>query len=161
MQKIEATNKRRAQKFLTFMLNGVQYGVDVKNVKEVVGYQKVTPIPESPECLLGVIDLRGRAIPLVDLRKRFGIAGEAPSDAHAATIILEQSSTENLVGAKVDMVACVLAVQPQAIQNITSPGGAIVKEYVVGITQSGSHEVVLLSTDALLKDIFSINLTHP
>jgi purine-binding chemotaxis protein CheW len=68
----------RGGKFLTFYLADEEYGVAILKVQEIIGLQPITRVPRTPACIRGVIDLRGKVIPIMDLRERFGVAGAAP-----------------------------------------------------------------------------------
>lgn len=103
--------------YLTFRLGAKEYGIDILRVQEIRGYETVTRNADAPAYILGVIDLRGVIVPIVDLRLKFGI-GKARYDAFTVVIVLNVG--EQVLGAVVDSVTDVLELAPEQIR--ASPG---------------------------------------
>ena len=137
--------------FLTFILNGEEYGVDILKVQGIQGWSKVTPIPNTPEYLKGVINLRGTIIPIVDLRQRFVLE---PREYTATTVVIvlrvESESKSRVMGVVVDAVADVCDVSPENIKPPPDSGGSFDVSFVTGIATIDDNVVILLNIDQLL-----------
>ena len=129
-----------------FALGQEQYGLEISAVYEIIRHQPITAVPQSPSFVEGVINLRGRIIPVVDLRDRFGLAPAAPSAA-SRIVVCEAASTR--VGLVVDGVSEVLMVPEEAID--TTPDVAVGRnsEYVRGIAKLADNMMILLDLDHL------------
>jgi len=82
-----STNPQTSSQFITFTLGEEEYGVDIMAVREIKGWTPTTPIPNSPRCIFGVINLRGIIVPIMDLRTRFGMPQIPPTQMHVVIII--------------------------------------------------------------------------
>jgi len=108
---------KTSEQYLTFMLAGEEYGVDILRVQEIKGWDKVTRIPHSPDYVLGVINLRGAVVPIVDLRRRFGL--ETIEFGPTTVIIVMRvagARNERTVGVVVDAVSEVLHVPAHTLR---------------------------------------------
>ena len=104
--------------FLTFMLAGEEYGVDILRVQEIKGLAGVTQIPNTPDYVLGVINLRGTVIPVVDLRLRFGMAALEYSKLTVVIVMLVRTEdSERTIGFVVDTVSDVYNILPDAVRE--------------------------------------------
>lgn len=137
--------------YLTFILAGEEYGVDILRVQEIRGWGPVTPIPNCPSYVLGVINLRGAIVPIVDLRKRFYL-DEATFGPATVVIVLKAVSNERerTVGFVVDGVSEVYNVPESEIKPPPDFDGKIDMEFVKGLTTVSEKMVILLDTDSLL-----------
>jgi len=137
--------------YLTFMLAGEEYGVEILKVQEIKGWGPVTPIPNTPEYVLGVLNLRGAVVPIIDLRQRF----ELDSVEYGPTTVVivvkmlheEQARTVGLV---VDAVADVYRLESAEIQPAPEMGGAVDTEFVRGLATVEDKMVILLEVDELI-----------
>ena len=125
---------------LTFTLDNVLYGVDVKQVREVKNFEGVTPIPYAPCYVKGVTNLRGEVIPVIDLRKRFGLASAVDEKTNIMIIVQDKHP----VGIIVDSVMEVLTLPKKDIE--TNPESLIVdkSESVLGVAKHDNELIILL-----------------
>lgn len=137
-----------ASQYLTFTLAGEDYGVDILAVREIRGWSKVTRIPQSPAFILGVLNLRGAIVPIMDLRLRFGLPAQE-RDALTVTIIVAVEGRH--FGMVVDAVSDVLDVEPGQVRPVPEFGQAIDANYLGGLVPSGERMVLLLQVDRLLR----------
>ena len=116
------------QEYLTFILNGEEFGIDILCVQEIRVWSSVTELPNKPEYLKGVINLRGVIIPIIDLRQRFGIK-PLDYDEQTVTIILKSQNTESpmVVGIVVDAVSEVYKFEKSAIRKPPAFGNQLDK----------------------------------
>lgn len=137
--------------FLTFLLGGEEYAVDILSVVEIKSGDKITRIPKTPEYILGVMNLRGDIVPVVDLRERFMI--EIPdSHAHEVVIIVSiktSKSAQRLVGVVVDDVSDVYSLSEDQIKRSPEFGAAISTEFIRGIATLSSKIIIVLDCDRL------------
>lgn len=139
------------QQYVCFMLAGGEYGVEISFVIQILKpIMEPTPVPQSPPFVEGVIDLRGDIIPIIDLKKRFGLA---PLDDTPPSRILVIQMTDMLVGFLVDSVTEVLRVKNGTIQDAPGKIVGVDKEYIWGVTKrsSESHLIMLLDVERILK----------
>ncbi len=140
-----------AGQYLTFVLAGEEYGVEILKVQEIKGWESTTAIPNTPEHMLGVLNLRGAVVPIVDLRKRFGM----PSASYGPTTVIivvkiQAIDAERTVGLVVDGVADVYRLEEEAIQPPPDMGSAVETEFVRGLATVDGKMVILLEIDALI-----------
>ena len=140
-----------AGQYLTFMLAGEEYGVEILKVQEIKGWSSVTPIPNTPEHVLGVLNLRGAVVPIVDLRKRFTLES-IPYGPTTVIIVVKMlnDAQERTVGLVVDAVADVYRLEGEEIQNAPDMGTAIHTEFVRGLATVQEKMVILLDVDRLI-----------
>jgi len=140
-----------ALQFLTFILNGEEYGVDILKVQGIQGWSKVTPIPNTPDFMLGVINLRGAVVPIVDLRKRFqlDIVDYGPTTV-VIVVKVRGDEGERVVGMVVDAVSEVYNVNAGDIKPSPSFSGSISTEYIRGLSMIENKMVILLEIDSLV-----------
>lgn len=107
-----------ANQYLTFLLNGEEYGVEILKVQEIKSWGPYTPLPRSPEHVVGVINLRGAIVPIVDLRARMGLPTKEMTSTTAVIIIsVDYEQQTRTVGLVVDQVSEVYQLLPDSIQN--------------------------------------------
>lgn len=136
------------QEFLTFTLGPEIYGVDVLKVREIRGWEKIRELPDTPEFVKGVLDLRGSIVPVVDLRIRFNIPDY---DYNPTTVIIIISlANGNLMGAVVDSVADVVGIGAELIKQSPSLGTKINTDYILGMATVDGSMVMLVDADKLL-----------
>ena len=144
------TSNADGSQFLTFLLDGEEYGVDILRVRELKAWDSVTPLPNTPDWVLGVINLRGLIVPIVDLRKRFRLP-EIPYSATTVVIVLkvEAADRTRIVGVVVDAVSDVYTVAP-ADQKAPPDVAGAASEFVSGLATVGDKLVIVLDIDTLL-----------
>lgn len=150
MSKQEGAKEQLSQ-YLTFILDGEEYGVPILKVNGIQGWEKTTPIPNSPIYVLGIINLRGEVVPIIDLRKRFGLK-TVPYDSHTVVIVvrLEQEDKTRTIGLVVDAVADVYDIKKEQIHNTPDFGGKINNDFVQGLGMINEKMVILLEIDHLI-----------
>jgi len=137
--------------YLTFILSGEEYGVDILRVQEIKGWDKATPIPNTPDYLQGVINLRGAIVPIIDLRKRFGMEKLEYGPTTVVIVVRVQSEdSECIMGIVVDAVSDVYNIQEEDLRQIQSNGNEAVTESVRSIATVQEKMVILLDIDHLL-----------
>ena len=133
-----------ALEYLTFKLGGVEYGIDILKVQEIRGYEAPTGLPNAPECVKGVLNLRGVIVPIFDLRVKFNCASAA-FDALTVTVILNLPG--RVIGAVVDAVRDVIELTTNQIKAAPPFGDAPYSDYVTGIAslqQEGAERTLVL-----------------
>ena len=137
------------QQFLTFNLADEYYGVDILKVQEIKGYTNVTKIPNTPEYLKGVLNLRGTIVPIVDLRMKFGMGVTEPT---SFTVVVVVNVRNRVMGFLVDAVSDVLDLNAKDIQAPPELGSTVDITFVAGIGNSNDHLVTLLDIDRVLTE---------
>ena len=141
----------RAGKYLTFLLGGEEFGIRVLKVREIMGLQEITAVPQTPIHIKGVINLRGKVIPVIDLRLKFGLP---PGEYTQRTcIIVTQIPGEAgliLMGAVVDGVSEVLTLTSADIEDTPDFGEDIVGCYILGMAKVKGKVKILLDIDRVL-----------
>ncbi len=144
------------EKFLLFDLDKEAYGIPILRVNEIIGMTEITPIPKTPDFMRGIINLRGRIIPVLDLRTKFGLCEKAP-DAQTCIIIVERMYENSLVyvGLLVDRVAEVLSITSENIDLPPQFGQSAEDDLFTGVGKVKGLVVMLLNIDTVLsgKDI--------
>jgi len=140
-----------ADQFLTFMLNGEEYGVDILRVQEIKGWDAVTTIPNTPEYIRGVMNLRGTIVPIIDMRIRFSLERMKYGPTTVVIVLrVEGESKSRVMGIVVDGVSDVYNLQQTDIKSSPKFGSAVDTEFVKGITTVGEKLVVILDIDYML-----------
>lgn len=150
MSKVEKTTDELKQ-YLTFILDGEEYGVPILKVNGIQGWEKTTPIPNSPDFVKGIINLRGEIVPIIDLRRRFGLA-DLEYNQHTVVIVVrvEDETKNRTVGLVVDAVADVYNIEPEAIHNTPEFGDKINNNFIRGLGMIEDKMVILLDIDNLV-----------
>ena len=130
---------------LTFVLAGEEYAVDILRVKEIIEYNTLTRVPGMPASVRGVINLRGRVVPVIDLALRFGLP-ESVITARSSIVMVEIGSAEGdvVIGIITDSVSEVMDLGADRIQPPPSFGTAVGAEYLNGMAEKGNHKFVML-----------------
>jgi purine-binding chemotaxis protein CheW len=139
----------RAREYLSFRLGAEEYGIDILRVQEIRSYEQPTRLAHSPDFIKGVIDLRGRIVPILDLRMKLHCP-EASYTDFTVVIILDLGPL--LVGAVVDAVADVVTLAPELIKPVPQfePQGNLDPAFVTGIARVGDRMLILMDIEALL-----------
>jgi len=142
-----------AGKYLTFELGGEIYGLEILKVQEIIGIMAITRVPRTPDFVRGVINLRGKVIPVVDLRLKFGL--EKKEDTERTCIIVVQvGHSDSLItmGLIVDEVSEVLDIQAEQIEPPPDLGASIETDFILGMGKVEEMVVMLLDVDKALSD---------
>ena len=145
------TMKDKEGKYLTFTLAQEEYGIGILKIKEIIGMLPITSVPQTPEFVKGVINLRGKVIPVMDLRLRFGMPSIDYSD-RTCIIVVEiggQAGTI-LVGIVVDAVSEVLNIKGDDIEKAPTFGTELNTEYILGMAKMEGGVKILLDIDQVL-----------
>lgn len=133
-----------------FRLNEQEYGIDIFKVNEIIPYSKPTMIPNSPDYLEGVINLRGRVIPVINLKKKFKLEDAGTDDR---TRIIVTNSEGSLAGFIVDDASEVLTVEKESIEPVTEVVSNISRKYISGVGKKNDGSMyILLNFNELYKE---------
>jgi purine-binding chemotaxis protein CheW len=138
----------KAGKYLTFRLASEEYGAEILKIREIIGLMKITRIPQAPDYIRGVINLRGKVIPVLDLRRRFNV--EITPDTEQTCIIvvdINAASGKLLMGVVVDAVSEVLDVGGDQIEEAPAIGAALDVAFIHGIAKIKNDVKILLDID--------------
>lgn len=146
-----ATAMDTRQQYLTFTLGEALFAVGTLNVREIIEYGHLTPVPLMPPSILGVINLRGGVVPILDLRQRFG-QGATQVSRRSCIVILEvqRSGIDQVIGIVVEAVNAVLEIPEQDIEPPPSFGSQIPTDFLIGMGKLDTRLVVLLDIGRVL-----------
>ncbi len=132
---------------VTFFLSGEEYGVDVRLVQEIIRVSEITQVPRAPEFIKGVINLRGRIIPVIDLKKKLGL-GEVAMTRHARVVVIRLR--ERLIGLLVDGASQVLKVPVSTIEAAPEEVVEIDANYIRGVAKLEARLIILVDLPKIL-----------
>jgi purine-binding chemotaxis protein CheW len=140
-------------KYLTFSLGAEEYGISILRVKEIIGMMPIRQMPQTPRFLKGVINLRGKVIPVVDLRLKFGL-DEISATERTCIIVVEIDGRETsvLTGIVVDSVSEVLNIKGGDIEETPALGIRLNTDYIRGMAKTDKSVRVLLNIDRVVQD---------
>jgi purine-binding chemotaxis protein CheW len=138
-------------KYLTFSLMGEEYGIGILKVKEIIGMMPITTVPLMPPFVKGVINLRGKVIPVVDLRLKFRME-ETGYTERTCTIVVESANQVGpiLMGVVVDSVSEVLNIKAADIEEALNFGARLDTDYILGMAKVNGGVKILLDIDKVL-----------
>jgi len=140
-----------SQQFLTFILDDEAYGVEILRVQEIKGWTPVTRIPNTPEYMQGVLNLRGTIVPIVDMRMRFKLKHVEYTPITVVIVLsVKSESGERVIGLVVDSVSDVIDVAAQDVKPTPDFGTSLNTKFINGIATSNDTMVMLLDVDKLL-----------
>jgi len=141
----------RAGKYLTFLIGKEEYGVGVLKVREIMGVQEVTAVPQTPAWMKGVINLRGKIIPVVDLRLKFGLETIGYTERTCIIVVQVASAGATLpMGIVVDEVSEVLTMSAGDIEDTPDFGSCVATDYILGMAKIKGKVKILLDIDQVL-----------
>jgi purine-binding chemotaxis protein CheW len=143
-------------KYLTFQLENEDYGIEIYHVTEVVGLQKITPVPDMPDFVKGVINLRGQVIPVMDVRRRFNFQ---PRDYDDRTCVVVANVQETAIGLVVDEVREVLDIPENQIEPPPKVSRRAKNRFIQGLGKTGDRVTIILNVQKLLyeEELESLN----
>jgi len=147
------------KQYLAFMLDAEEYAMDILQVQEIKSWSTVTPIPTSPAHMLGVMNLRGAIVPVIDLRLRFGLS-ETETRTGTAIIIVRSSSVDGdnrLVGMAVDQVSDVYFIEKDNVQHRSDVSTSAAGEYVYGLSVVNETMVMLIDVNQVVNSSIDID----
>ncbi len=135
--------------WVTFRLDNEKYGIKVMQVQEVLRMTEIAPVPGAPDYVLGIINLRGNVVTVIDLRRRFGLL-EAEADDATRIVIIEAEN--NVVGVLVDSVAEVADIRASEIDTAPNVGNDESSKYIQGVSTQEDELLILVDVNKLLTD---------
>lgn len=136
-----------SRKYLTFLIDNETYGIGIENVTQIIGLQKITSIPNQPDYVKGVINLRGQIIPLMEVRKKFK-KETIEYDDRTCIVVIKKDDMD--VGLIVDRVAEVLNIRDEEIADTKEFNKDTNSHYIKGVANMNNMVIILLEIDELL-----------
>ena len=149
--KNDASTEERAGKYLTFRLAAEEYGLEILKVREIIGLMNITKVPRTPDYIRGVINLRGKVIPVLALRNKFGMG--LTEDTEETCIIVVEVNLDGesvMMGTVVDAVSEVLDIQADEIEDAPAFGTDVDTNFILGIGKVKNEVKILLDIDEVL-----------
>ncbi len=141
----------RDGKYLTFTMAEEEYGIGILKIKEIIGMMPITTVPQTPDFVKGVINLRGKVIPVMDLRLRFGLEAIEYNDRTCIIVVeIEGQAGTIQIGIVVDSVSEVLNVKGEDIEDTPTFGTKLDTEYILGMAKMEGGVKILLDIDKVL-----------
>lgn len=138
-------------KYLTFSIADEEYGVSILKIKEIIGMMPITTVPQTPEFIKGVINLRGKVIPVVDLRLKFGMDAIDYTERTCIIVVEIEGSTGTVqIGIVVDSVSEVLNIKGDDIEETPTFGAKLNTDYILGMAKMEGGVKILLDIDQVL-----------
>lgn len=138
------------QKLLTFSLGSEGYGISILKVKEIIGMMDITPVPRTPEFIKGVLNLRGKIIPVMDLRAKFGMESQEYNERTCIIVVeIAIKGIQKLLGVVVDMVSEVVTVSGEQIEPPPEYGNKVEHNSILGIGKIKDRVVIILDIDEI------------
>ncbi len=149
---IDLQSEEGVDQYLTFCLAGEEYGINILKVQEIRGWSEVTPMPNTPASILGVINLRGTVVPIVELRSHFNLPEVPPSPTTVIIVVkaVEANGNQRTMGMVVDAVSEVHNIAAEEIQPPPQIGEAGDQRAIAGLTTMEQHMIILLDVDDLM-----------
>jgi|TARA_R110002124_G_scaffold90781_3_gene231319 purine-binding chemotaxis protein CheW len=135
--------------YVTFRLDDETYGIDVMQIQEVLRYTEIAPVPGAPDYVLGIINLRGNVVTVIDTRRRFGLADAEVTDA---TRIVVMESSNQVMGILVDSVAEVVYLKASEIETAPNVGNEESAKFIQGVCNKNGELIILVEFDKMLSD---------
>lgn len=135
--------------WVTFRLEDETYGINVMQVREVLRYNEIAPVPGAPHFVLGIINLRGNVVTVIDTRERFGLTSTEVTD-NTRIVIIE--AEDQVVGIMVDAVAEVVYLRASEIESAPHVGNDDNARFIQGVSHKGEELLILVDLDKMLTD---------
>ena len=140
-------------KYLTFVLNEEEYGIGILKIKEIIGKMPITSVPQTPGFVKGVINLRSKVIPVLDLRLRFGMDAMDYTERTCIIVVeIEGASDTVMIGIVVDAVSEVLNIKTEDIEDAPAFGTKLNTDYILGMAKMDGGVKILLDIDRVLSN---------
>jgi purine-binding chemotaxis protein CheW len=144
-------DSERAGKYLTFRLAAEEYGLEILKVREIIGLMGITRVPRTPDFIRGVINLRGKVIPVLELRSKFGMDTKQDTEETCIIVVdIAMNDDSVLMGLLVDAVSEVLDIKEKEIQDPPSFGGGVDTDFILGIGNVKGGVKILLDIDKVI-----------
>ena len=149
-QAVKAMSEREG-KYLTFTMAEEEYGIGILKIKEIIGMMPITSVPQTPEFVKGVINLRGKVIPVIDLRLRFSMGEKEYNDRTCIIVVeIQGHSGTVIIGIVVDSVSEVLNIKADEIEDTPTFGTRLNTDYILGMAKMAKSVKILLDIDRVL-----------
>ncbi|OEY67093.1 chemotaxis protein CheW [Marinobacter sp. X15-166B] len=139
----------RVLQYVTFRLDEETYGINVMQIQEVLRYSEIAPVPGAPEYVLGIINLRGNVVTVIDTRTRFGLAEASITDA-SRIVVME--SADQVMGILVDSVAEVMYLKASEIETAPNVGNEESAKFIQGVCNKDGELIILVEFDKMLSE---------
>jgi purine-binding chemotaxis protein CheW len=136
--------------WVTFRLAGETYGINVMQVQEVLRYTEIAPVPGAPSYVLGIINLRGNVVTVLDTRNRFGLSPAEITEQSRVVII--EAAAKHVIGILVDAVAEVVYLRQSEIETAPNVGNEESAKFIQGVCHKNNELLILVDLDKLLTD---------
>ena len=148
---LSGRENEQTDQYLTFIMADEEYGVDILSVQEIRGWENVTPIPNAPNHVKGVINLRGTIVPIIDLRQRFGLT-KVDYGPLTVVIVLKVNTSKGarIMGIVVDAVSDVYSLSGDDMKSAPDLGDQVNTSYIKGLVNVNAKMVILLEINELL-----------
>ena len=144
----ESTSTSAAGRYLSFKLGAESYGISILKIQEIIGLMTITFVPRMPEFVRGVINLRGRVIPIINLRNKFGMESCEDTERTCVVVVqIPQGNTAVILGLIVDEVCEVLNINASQIEPPPLMGNSNEAEFILGMGKIGDKVIMLLDVD--------------
>ena len=153
MSQLEATHLSQRRELTSFRTGDQEFCVDIMSVREIRGWSPATPLPQTPDYMKGVINLRGAVLPIMDLAARLGLPATVPSER---SVIIVVQVVDRLVGLLVDAVSDILSISPDQIQPTPDVACDQVKTFVRGLITIEERMISEIAVERLLPEIEAI-----
>lgn len=151
---LEQVNKAiqdREGKYLTFALANEEFGLEILKVREIIGIMEITAVPQTPDYVCGVINLRGQVIPVIDLRTKFGMETTETTDQTCIIVVeISQDDRKFSTGIVVDHVQEVLDIAGDQIEDAPQFGSNVATDFILGMGKIADSVKILLDIDKVL-----------
>ncbi len=151
-EETQAIDIEKNRDYITFMLNSEEYGIEILNIHEIIGYQIVSKIPNVPPYIKGMINLRGNIVPVFDMREKFGMTNR---DINKFTVVIIVEIQNKTIGLIVDSVSDIVTFHDHDIQEALVTHHGINLELIRGVGKKEKHMIILLNLDRLISTIFN------
>ena len=155
MSDIDAKQADAILQWVTFRLGDEKYGINVMQVQEVLRVTEIAPVPGAPAYVLGIINLRGNVVTVIDTRNRFGLMGKEVDDATRIVIIETEA---HIIGIQVDSVAEVVDLRMSEIETAPNVGNDESSKFIQGVTSRENELLILVDLNKFLSDEEKVEL---
>lgn len=143
------TKDDQVLQYVTFRLDDETYGINVMQIQEVLRYSEIAPVPGSPDYVLGIINLRGNVVTVIDTRRRFGLND---ADINDSSRIVVMESADQVMGILVDSVAEVVYLKSSEIETAPNVGSEESARFIQGVCNKNGELIILVEFDKMLTD---------
>jgi len=143
------TSEDPVLQYVTFRLDEETYGINVMQIQEVLRYTEIAPVPGAPDYVLGIINLRGNVVTVIDTRRRFGLSDSEVSD-HTRIVVLEVEG--QVIGVLVDSVAEVVYLRQSEIETAPNVGNEESARFIQGVCNKNGELIILVEFEKMLSE---------